>query len=48
MLLGILLLIVAIILFGLGFVVRWLFYLAIVLFLIWVIVMLADRIRGRR
>jgi len=45
--LWILLLIVIAVIFGLGFVVKWLFYIAIALFLIWIIAMLWDRIRGR-
>lgn len=45
--LWILLLIVIAVIFGLGFVVKWLFYIAIALFLIWIIVMLWDRLRGR-
>lgn len=45
--LWILLFIVIAVIFGLGFVVRSLFYVAIALFLIWIIAMLWDRIRGR-
>jgi hypothetical protein len=32
---------------GLGFVVKWLFWVAIALFLIWIITLLWDRIRKR-
>jgi hypothetical protein len=45
MLLWILLLILVIIVFGLGFVVKWLFYLAIALFIVWLIAMLLNRRR---
>jgi hypothetical protein len=45
MLLWILLLILVIIIFGLGFVVKWLFYLAIALFIVWLIAMLLNRRR---
>jgi hypothetical protein len=48
MLLAILLLIAVLVLFGLGFVIQWLFYLAVILFLVWIVVMLVDRIRGKR
>jgi hypothetical protein len=43
--LWILLLILVAVVFGLGFVVKWLFYVAIVLFIIWLIVMLMSRRR---
>ena len=46
MLLWIVLLILVIIIFGLGFVVKWLFYLAIVLFIVWLIAMLLNRRRA--
>ena len=46
MLLWILLLILVIIIFGLGFVVKWLFYLAIALFIVWLIAMLLNRRRA--
>lgn len=46
MLLWILLLILVIIVFGLGFVVKWLFYVAIVLFILWLIFMLLGRRRA--
>jgi hypothetical protein len=45
MLLWILLLILVIVVFGLGFVVRWLFYVAIALFIIWLIMLLVNRSR---
>ena len=45
--LWVLLFIVIAVIFGLGFVVKSLFYVAIALFLIWIIAMLWDRIRGR-
>ena len=45
--LWILLLIVIAVIFGLGFVVKWLFYIAIALFLIWIVAMLWDRLFGR-
>ncbi len=43
--LWILLLILVAIVFGLGFVVKWLFYVAIVLFIVWLVVMLLSRRR---
>ena len=46
MLLWILLLILVIIIFGLGFVVKWLFYVAIALFIVWLIAMLMNRRRA--
>lgn len=45
--LWILLLVVVAIVFGLGFVVKWLFYVAIALFLIWLIMLLVTNVRGR-
>jgi hypothetical protein len=45
MLLWILLLILVVIIFGLGFVVKWLFYVAIALFIVWLIAMLMNRRR---
>ena len=39
--------IVVAIVFGLGFVVKWLFWVALVLFLIWLISLLVRLIRGR-
>jgi hypothetical protein len=46
MLLWILLLVLVIIIFGLGFVVKWLFYVAIALFIIWLIMLLVNRSRS--
>lgn len=46
MLLAILLLILVIIVFGLGFLVKWLFWVAIALFVLWLIFLLVDRLRG--
>ena len=46
MLLWILLLVLVIIVFGLGFVIKWLFYVAIALFIVWLIVMLLSRRRA--
>lgn len=46
MLLWILLLILVIVVFGLGFVVKWLFYVAIALFIIWLIMLLVNRSRA--
>jgi len=43
--LWILLLILVAIVFGLGFVVKWLFYVAIVLFIVWLVLMLLGRRR---
>ena len=45
--LWVLLLILIAIIFGLGFVVKWLFYIAIVLFIIWLIMLLVGNLRGR-
>ncbi len=45
--LWILLLILVVIVFGLGFVVKWLFYVAVVLFLVWLIMVIVSRMRGR-
>jgi hypothetical protein len=44
--LWILLLILVIIVFGLGFVVKWLFYVAVALFILWLIAMLVNRSRA--
>jgi hypothetical protein len=44
--LWILLLILVIIIFGLGFVVRWLFYIAIALFIIWLVMVIVNRMRS--
>lgn len=46
MLLWVLLLILVIVIFGLGFVVKWLFYVAIALFIIWLIMLLVNRSRA--
>ena len=43
----ILLIIVAVVMFGLGFVVKWLFWIALALFLVWIITLLINRLRGR-
>lgn len=41
----ILLLILVIVVFGLGFVIKWLFYVAIALFIIWLVMVLVNRSR---
>jgi len=43
----ILFIIVVIIVLGLGFVVEWLFWIALALFVIWIITLLVDRLRRR-
>ena len=43
MLLWVILLILVIVIFGLGFVVKWLFYIGIALFIIWLIALLLGR-----
>lgn len=43
MLLWIVLLILVIVIFGLGFVVKWMFYVAIALFILWIIALLLGR-----
>jgi hypothetical protein len=43
----IVLIILAAVFFGLGFVVKWLFWIALALFLVWVISLLVNRIQGR-
>jgi hypothetical protein len=43
----ILAIIIVAIVFGLGFVVKWLFWVALVLFLVWLITLLVRLIRGR-
>ena len=43
----ILLIIVVIVVFGLGFVVKWLFWLALALLIVWIITLLVDRLRRR-
>ena len=45
--LWILFLIVVVIVFGLGFVIKWLFYLAIALFIIWLIMLIVNNVRAR-
>ena len=45
--LWILFLIVVVIVFGLGFVIKWLFYLAIALFIIWLIMLIVNNMRAR-
>lgn len=47
MLLWIILLILVIVIFGLGFVVKWLLWIGIVLFIIWLIMLLVTRMRRR-
>lgn len=44
----ILAIIVVAIVFGLGFLVKWLLWVALVLFVIWLITLLVSLIRGRR
>ena len=43
----ILFIIVVIVVFGLGFVVKWLFWIALALFVVWIITLLFDRLRRR-
>ncbi len=45
--LWIVLLIIIALIFGLGFVVKWLLYVAIVLFIIWIIMLLVSNTRRR-
>ena len=45
--LWILLLILIVVVFGLGFIVKSLFYIAVALFLVWLIAMIVNAIRGR-
>jgi hypothetical protein len=47
-LLLILLIILVLVVLGLGFLVKWLFWVAGVLFLVWLITLLIDRLRRRR
>jgi hypothetical protein len=47
MLLWIILLIIVAVIFGLGFVVKWLLWIGIALFIIWLIMLLVTRMRGR-
>jgi hypothetical protein len=42
----ILFLILIAIVFGLGFVVKWLFYVAVVLFIVWLVMLLLNRRRA--
>jgi uncharacterized membrane protein YkvI len=44
----ILLIILVLVVLGFGFLVKWLFWVAGVLFLVWLIVLLVDRLRRRR
>ena len=44
----ILAIIIVAIVFGLGFLVKWLLWVALVLFVIWLITLLISLIRGRR
>ncbi|MBN1629603.1 MAG: hydrophobic protein [Thermoleophilia bacterium] len=37
--------IVVVVVFGLGFVVKWLFWIALALFIVWIITLLVDRLR---
>ena len=43
----ILFIILVIVVFGLGFVVKWLFWIALALFLVWIITLIVDRLRRR-
>ena len=43
----ILFIIVVVVVFGLGFVVEWLFWIALALFVVWIITLLVDRLRRR-
>jgi len=43
----ILFIIVVVIVFGLGFVVKWLFWIALALFVVWIITLLVNRLRRR-
>ena len=45
--LWILLLILVVIVFGLGFIIKWLFYVAVALFIVWLIMVVVSRMRGR-
>ncbi len=44
--LWIILLILVIIVFGLGFIIKWLFYIAAALFILWLIMLLVNRVRA--
>jgi hypothetical protein len=43
----ILFIIVVLVVFGFGFVVEWLFWIALALFVVWIITLLVDRLRRR-
>jgi hypothetical protein len=43
----ILFIIIIVVVFGLGFVVKWLFWVALALFIVWIITLLIDRLRRR-
>ena len=43
----IVLIVVVIVVFGLGFVIKWLFWLALALLIVWIVTLLLDRLRGR-
>ena len=43
----ILFIILVVVVFGLGFVVKWLFWIALALFVVWIITLLVDRLRRR-
>jgi hypothetical protein len=43
----ILFIVVVVVVFGLGFVVKWLFWIALALFVVWIITLLVDRLRRR-
>ncbi|NLE21850.1 MAG: hydrophobic protein [Actinobacteria bacterium] len=44
--LWIILLILVVIVFGLGFIIKWLFYIAAALFILWLVVLLVNRVRA--
>jgi hypothetical protein len=46
-LLLIIFLVIVVVVVGLGFLVKWLFWVALALFLIWIVTLLWDRIRRR-
>jgi len=43
----ILFIILVVVVFGLGFVVKWLFWIALALFVVWIITLLVNRLRRR-
>jgi hypothetical protein len=47
-LLLILLIILVLVALGFGFLVKWLFWVALALFLVWLVVLLVDRLRRHR